>query len=160
MSKRSAVSLASSLLLAVLVSGCGSDDDGKSVDEPVSDAGSDAAADFPTLNGCTAADYRDLSSASEQRVVAIAASGLNFTPKCMIVAAGQKVRWEGSLTAHPLSPGSPADLASGTTDNPIMATSTGNSVEFTFPAAGTFPYHCTLHAFGNGQGMAGSIHVR
>jgi len=165
MNKLHIQSAAALLLLCAL--GCSDDDDGNQ-DDPIRDAGAqtgepgDAApqAAIPTLNGCTSADYQDQSAAEQARLISIAGAGLSFSPKCLIIAAGQKVRWEGSLTAHPLAPGNPADLAAGSADNPITATSTGSNVEFTFPAVGTYPYHCTLHAFGSGQGMAGSIHVR
>ena len=112
------------------------------------------------FNGCAPEDYVDSSDPSADRVIAIAASGLTYTPKCMIIAPGQSVRWEGSLSAHPLAPGNPEDARAGSPDNPIQGTDTGRSVTFSFPAAGTFPYHCTLHAFGTGQGMAGAIQVR
>jgi plastocyanin len=78
----------------------------------------------------------------------------------MIIAAGQTVRFEGSLSAHPLAPGNADDEAAGSPNNPITATSSGNSVEFTFDEPGTFAYFCELHSFGAGMGMAGAIHVR
>lgn len=78
----------------------------------------------------------------------------------MIIAVGQTARFEGSLTAHPLARGTPESLTAGSPGNPIATTATGSSVEFTFSSAGTFPYHCTVHSFGAGMGMAGSIHVR
>lgn len=113
-----------------------------------------------TLNGCKASDYEDHSNDSDARVILIAAEGLTFTPKCLRIAPGQSVRFEGSLASHPLSPGNPDDIQAGSPDNPIEATSSGTQVEFTFGAAGTFPYFCQLHAFGNGMGMAGAVLVR
>jgi plastocyanin len=142
-----------SLILSLSLYACASDDD-----MPMAVDGGGAHA-VPTLNGCTSADYVD-HSADVERVITIAGAGLTYSPKCMIIAAGQVVRFQGSLTAHPLSPGNPEDPEAGSADNPIAPTSTGQSIEVTFPAAGTYPYHCTLHAFGAGQGMAGSIHVR
>lgn len=126
------------------------------------DAGrsADAALDIPDFNGCTAADYEDRSADDASRVISIVGGGLTYSPKCLIIAAGQTVRWEGSLSAHPLAPGRPDDAAAGSPSSPILETSTGKSVAFSFAAAGTFPYYCTIHAFGEGQGMAGSIHVR
>jgi len=116
--------------------------------------------EIPTLNGCAPSDYEDHSVGDDRRVVAIAANGLVFTPKCLLVARGQTVQFEGSLTSHPLAPGNPSDPNAGSSNNPIVKTSTGKSVSFDFSSAGTFPYYCELHAFGEGSGMAGAIHVR
>jgi len=127
-----------------------------------SDSGSESSGGglaIPEWNGCTTVDYDDRSADDADRTIAIAQQGLTYTPKCMIVAPGQTVRWEGSLSAHPLASGNANDGAAGSPDNPIVATSTGSSVEFTFPDAGTFPYYCELHSFGDGEGMAGVVHV-
>ena len=133
-------------------------------------AGSDAAGQagagdspvdaIPDFNGCTASDYEDQSAADALRIIGIATQGLTFTPPCLTIKAGQTVRWEGSLSAHPIAPGNPDDPEAGSAENPILETSSGQSVEFTFTDAGTFPYYCELHAFGDGQGMAGVVHVR
>jgi plastocyanin len=129
---------------------------------PLNTAGAppDAEPAIPTLNGCKPGDYVDLSAADGERTILIAAAGLTFSPKCMIVSAAQTVTWQGSLSAHPLAPGNPADLMAGSPDNPIPKTTSGSSLDVTFPTAGTFPYHCQLHSFGTGQGMAGAVHVR
>jgi len=118
------------------------------------------AASIPDFNGCVAADYDDQSATDAARVIQIAANGLNFSPRCLSIAAGQTVRFEGSLSAHPLAPGNPDHADAGSADSPIRATSSGSSVEFTFPESGTFPYYCELHSFGNGEGMAGVVHVK
>jgi plastocyanin len=128
-------------------------------------AGQAGAADVPAntipdFNGCTAADYDDQSAADAPRLIGIATQGLTFTPPCLTIKAGQTVRWEGSLSSHPLAPGNPDDPEAGSADNPILETSSGQSIEFAFPVTGTFPYYCELHAFGNGQGMAGVVHVK
>jgi plastocyanin len=77
----------------------------------------------------------------------------------MVVAVGQTVRWEGALSAHPLAPGNADHPDAGSANSPIVATSSGTSVEFTFSAPGTFPYECQVHSFGDGKGMAGVVHV-
>jgi plastocyanin len=155
------------------LSACGADDsmaDGADMGREMSMAGSESngsgsagspsSGDEPAaLNGCTAAEYEDLSAGDAERVIEIAAAGLSFTPPCMTIAAGQTVRFEGSLSAHPLAPGNADDHAAGSPNNPIVATSSGNSAEFTFDAPGTFAYFCELHSFGAGMGMAGAIHV-
>jgi len=115
---------------------------------------------IPDYNGCVSGDYEDQSAPEALRVIAIATQGLNFTPRCLTIAAGQTVRFEGSLSAHPLAPGNPDQADAGSADNPIQKTGSGTSVEFTFPTSGTFPYYCELHSFGNGQGMAGVVHVK
>lgn len=147
-------------LLLVLAGACAGEDEGG--DDPArgsEDAGADAA-EIPELNGCSARDYEDHSAAGAERVIAIAQMGLTYTPKCMIVAVGQRVRWAGNLSAHPLAPGHPDDESAGSADSPIEPKGSGSVAEFAFEATGTFPYHCTLHAFGAGQGMAGVVHVR
>lgn len=123
-------------------------------------AGGEAADVIPDFNGCVSADYEDQSADDAPRIIGIATQGLSFTPPCLIIEAGQTVRWEGSLSAHPLAAGNPDDPDAGSPNSPIRATSSGQSVEFTFPDAGTFPYYCELHSFGNGQGMAGVVHVK
>jgi plastocyanin len=112
------------------------------------------------FNGCTTDMYEDLTAASAKRVIAIAREGLTYSPKCMTIAIGQTVRWEGSLSAHPLAPGNPRDAKAGSPKNPIQPTASGSRVEFRFPTKGDYPYYCTVHGFGTGQRMAGTIRVR
>jgi plastocyanin len=78
----------------------------------------------------------------------------------LLVAAGQRVRWDGNLSAHRLAPGQPNDRAAGSPDTPIEAKASGSVAEFAFDEPGTCPHRCTLHAFGAGQGTAGVVHVR
>jgi len=155
-----------SLLLVLAGAACAGEDEGgdeaAEADRP-EDAEVRGPASEPkleALNGCGPDDYEDRSADGDERVIAIAQQGLTYTPKCMIVAAGQRVRWEGNLSAHPLAPGQPNDRAAGTPDNPIEPKASGSVAEFAFDETGTFPYHCTLHAFGSGQGRAGFVHVR
>jgi plastocyanin len=160
---RTVLTFIASCSVALASVSCAGEGDG---DSPAPDAGAAAHSDgtLPPepeqFNGCSADDYEDFSADSAVRVIAIAAMGLTYTPKCTIISPGQSVRWEGSLAAHPLAPGNPQDSAAGSDDNPIEPTSSGREVEFSFPNAGTFPYYCTLHAFGAGEGMAGAIWVR
>jgi plastocyanin len=131
-------------------------------DAKVADSGHDAAVDasaavIPTLNGCTPEMYVDNSASSATRTVVFGGStGLAYAPKCMIIAAGQKVTFNGSFTAHPLAKGNSADPNAGSADSPIVDVSSGDSKEITFPTAGTYPYYCTVHK----PNMAGSIHVK
>jgi plastocyanin len=168
---RIAEALWSGLLAITLLAGCGASDDAMSSTAPptpddISMAGTSAAGAPPTdealltLNGCSADAYEDHSDPSAERVIQIAANGLTFTPKCLLIAPGQTARFEGSLSSHPLAPGNPENPNAGSAHTPIIATSSGMSVEFTFDSAGIFPYFCELHAFGNGMGMAGAVLVR
>ena len=162
-------------LLLLAASGCGGDDasdsagsaDAGVVSTPAADAstpsaGPDAAAaastdSIPVFNGCAAASYVDKSGASDARTVDVGATGLNFSPTCLTIAAGQTVHFQGSLSAHPLAPGSDGNPTAGSNGSPIVVTSAGSAVDFTFPTAGTFPYVCTAHS---SLGMVGSIHVK
>src|SRR6188768_1354361 len=101
-------------------------------------------ADIPTFNGCTSTDYEDRSAPGAARIIEIAAQGLSFTPPCLLIQVGQTVRFEGSLSSHPLAPGNPDHPDAGSADSPIHETNSGQSVEFTFPNSGTFPYYCEL----------------
>jgi plastocyanin len=111
------------------------------------------------LNGCNANGYEDHGAEDDERVIQIAAEGLKFTPPCLAIAVGQSVKFEGSLSAHPLSPGNANHPDAGSPNSPIRETTSGMSVEFTFDAPGTYPYFCELHGFGDGQGMSGAVFV-
>lgn len=153
------------LLLIALVATLACIGEGDPTDLDAPDSGSaaesgSAAQPGLTLNGCSSEDYADRTADTAERVIAIAAMGLTYTPRCTTIRPGQRVRWEGSLTAHPLAPGNPRDSNAGSPNNPIAPTSSGREVEFEFPSEGSYPYHCTLHAFGAGEGMAGVIRVR
>ncbi|MGC4093155.1 MAG: plastocyanin/azurin family copper-binding protein [Polyangiaceae bacterium] len=135
---------------------CSADGDAAGSSQGGSGGGSTVATE---LNGCTAANAEDRLAASADRSIAIAASGLSFSPKCISIEAGQSVTFNGSLSSHPLAPGTPNDPSAGSPDNPIAKTSSGQSVAFSFPVAGAFPYFCQLHGFGSGQGMVGAVYV-
>jgi plastocyanin len=133
-------------------------DTGTDPDSGTTDSGTtmDAGPAPMAVNGCTAAAFAEAAAPT----IFIGRDGLVFTPKCLTVAQGTTVRWEGSLTAHPIAPGNPDNPQAGSPGNPIQPTATGNSVEFTFTAPGTYPYYCELHSFGAGSGMAGAVFVR
>jgi plastocyanin len=75
---------------------------------------------IPDFNGCTTAAYEDRRAPGASRTIAIASMGLSFTPKCLLIAVGQTVRWEGALSAHPLAPGN--------SDHPDAGTANGRSL--------------------------------
>lgn len=130
-------------------------------------ATSSCGGDAGALNGCNDADFVDRTAAGDPRVVGFGgASGsalFTYSPKCITVAAGQRVTFSGGATSsfgvHPLGPGVLNSPAAGSAGNPIPRTTDGNLRELTvtFPSAGTFPYICEAHAPG---GMVGVVRVR
>lgn len=110
------------------------------------------------LNGCNTADFIDRTATAAIRTVAFGGTtGFAYSPKCITVAAGQQVTFSGMFASHPLRPGVGATTTAGSPNNPIMATSTGTTVNFTFPTAGMYPYNCQLH---DGSGMNGVVKVQ
>lgn len=109
-----------------------------------------------TLNDCTT--FADHTAASDPRSVTFGVDGLVYSPKCMEIAAGQTVTFNGDFAAHPLAPGtSPSAQTAGSANNPIVTPDfTSTSAPFTFPTAGSYPYYCKNHF---GAGMNGVIKV-
>ncbi len=59
---------------------------------------------LPGINGCTTFTNATMTSAS--RTITFGGSfGNAYDQKCLAVAAGQSVTWNGSFSAHPLQPG-------------------------------------------------------
>jgi plastocyanin len=112
--------------------GSGSDT-GVVADSGAADTGSTPA----TLNGCSAADYVDRTGASADRTVTW---GFNQTPKCMKIAAGQTVTFNGDFTTHPLVE------KGGDTPNPFSSPQgSGGTRTVAFPNAGDYGYECAIH---------------
>lgn len=113
----------------------------------------------PTMvNGCS--NFTDATGAGASRTVNFGSTlGDSYSPNCLAVAAGQQVTFTGSFTTHPLAPGAAASAggAAGSPNNPIQNMTSGNTVTFTFPTAGTYPYLCSVH---QALGMYGAIQVR
>ena len=82
--------------------------------------------------------------------------GFNYAPKCLKVAAGATVTFNGDFAAHPLSPSTNRGMTSG---NPITLTNTGTTTSFTFPTGGFYAYTCLFHGADDGQFMDGVIWV-
>jgi plastocyanin len=89
------------------------------------------------VNGC---DPATTTVSTGDVTVTFPGSGATFlyTPSCIKVHAGATVTWNGDLASHPLEPD-----GSG---NPIVSTSSGTSVTFTFPTDGSFGFHCAFHS--------------
>jgi plastocyanin len=99
-------------------------------------------------NGCSSADYEDLTG---QQGILVTSAQLQYTPKCARIAVDAMVTFNDSFNSHPLSPGHVvAGVAIPDADSPIVPTTTGTSAMFSFPQQGVFGYYCDYHA-ANGQ---------
>lgn len=96
----------------------------------------------PNLNGCTAADFVDMTG---QSAVGISFGGFFYTPKCVKVSAGTNVTWSGSFMSHPLQGGMVVNNVPFPDNSKIPLTNTGSMSTINFSGAGTFPYYCQFH---------------
>ena len=116
----------------------------------------DGAASVPMLNDCVDTSYVDQSASDAERVVRPRGS-TGYTPRCVIIRAGQSLTFEMDFAAHPLVPGIPhGPTAGATTPNLIPRMTMGASVVVAFPGAGYFPFYCDRHGH---VGMAGVVRV-
>jgi plastocyanin len=103
-------------------------------------------------------DAGTTSDGPQATVVEIVASGGDrFLPATVTIPAGSTVRFRnGDNEDHTSTSGA----SSQSTDNPgalfDQVMRPGDSFEFTFPSAGTFPFFCRFH---EGEGMKGTITV-
>jgi plastocyanin len=100
--------------------------------------------------GCTEAAAEDHTAETSVTVAFGGTHGLAYSPKCILVAPGTAVSFEGEFSTHPLS-------ATEGTGNPITHTTSGTTASFTFTAAGAFGYQCDVHF---ASGMCGAIFVQ
>lgn len=110
------------------------------------DSGTDGAA---AVNGCTA--FTDMTADGGVITGPATATPAQYSPNCVHIKVGQSVMWNSDFTNHPLVP----TAGVGSSGNPITATSTGSTVTFAFPAAGTFAYNCGIHS----TTMLGAVEV-
>lgn len=116
----------------------------------------DAAATVPLLNDCREADYVDRREEGAARTV-VPRGSTGYTPRCVIVSAGQTVRFEMAFGTHPLVPGVPHGSSAGaSTPSPIVAQRSGDQFAATFARAGYYPFYCDTHGH---VGMAGVVRV-
>ena len=111
-----------------------------------------------TYNNCT--NFKDRSAAGADRTVIFGGDiGLSFSPRCMDIAVGQSVDFQGDFSVHPIAAGTgPTSTADGSPNNPITTPAPGaTDMSFTFSTAGQYPFFCQQHV---GGGMAGVIRVR
>jgi plastocyanin len=122
-----------------LVAGCGSDGSSNGGDGGGSE-----------ICGCTEATADDLTAQTTVTVNFGGTLGSSYAPKCILVAPGTSVSFEGEFSTHPLS----ATVGSG---NPITHTTSGTTAAFTFTQAGAYGYECDVHA---ASGMCGAVYVQ
>jgi plastocyanin len=80
-----------------------------------------------------------------------------FDPTTIDVAAGTTIVWDNAGQG-----GHTVTSDGGTFDSGQEKTqwlSPGQTFSFTFPQAGTYPYHCALHGAAGGIGMSGTVVV-
>jgi hypothetical protein len=64
----------------------------------------------------------------------------HYTPRCLRLASGGTVVFQGAFVTHPLEP-RPIE----TVPSPIVPTNSGGQVEFEFPDHGFYPYRDAAH---------------
>ncbi len=149
--------LAASIVTGAAAAGCGS---GSGSGYGGSSGGSGGNAPSPTgssgssVNGCSS--FQDETAPGGSRTITFTFP--SYSPPCMLIAAGQSVTFSGSFSSHPLRPGvAPSSSGTGSPNNPIPATSSGNSLTVAFPTPGTYPFYCALH---QAMGMIGAVQVK
>ncbi|EYF01343.1 Hypothetical protein CAP_8385 [Chondromyces apiculatus DSM 436] len=111
------------------------------------------------VNGCTIDTATDMTNSAAVSIAFGGAAGQTYNPKCLLVAAGTVVTFNGSFQNHPLQGGEVENGTStpATTGPFAQVTNTGTTKAFTLDAAGTYPYYCVPHA---ANGMNGAIYVQ
>ena len=80
----------------------------------------------------------------------VTTSGNDFSPQAVTIIPGGSVTWQISGNTHNVTFG-----VNKPTGGDVPNTNSGGSATRVFPAAGTYPYQCTLHS-----NMAGSVLVQ
>ena len=130
MNSRLTLTIGGVLLIAATVAGCGSGGTGNSYSSPSS----------PTP--ATPPPASNPPSPASVTITIVGMNGSNsYSPNPATVKVGQTVAWRNadSIPHTATADGSAFDtgsIAAGATSNPI-----------TMNAAGSFPYHCTIHGF-------------
>ncbi len=117
-----------------------------------------------TVNGCANGDFAAAAAdGGTARVQYGDPIGLAYSPKCLSIAAGQRVTFFGDttqgsdFTVHPLRPGGADGTDPGAAGNPIAAQVGGSTYTVVFPGPGTYGYFCQEH---QAMGMYGAVQVR
>jgi plastocyanin len=117
----------------------GTTDAGK--DSAGTDGGADVYAGPQPINGCTV--FVDLTAADAGQPTITGPAGgavaAQYSPNCVKIKVGQSVTWNSGFATHPLG------ASGGDSPSPIATTSTGTTVSFSFPNAGTYGFACGIH---------------
>jgi plastocyanin len=108
---------------------------------------------------CFPGELRDRSDPGANRTISFGASlGASYTPRCLVIAAGQSVTWSGDFSGYPLRSGLPHSATAGAVPNPIQNAEPAESkLTVEFPLPGDFLFHNPTHAE---TGMRGLVRVR
>ena len=85
--------------------------------------------------------------------------GHNYEPRCLRVAVGTTIRFDGPFSLHPVAPGAVVDgvpKGEPLAGNPVAVVEGGGGAEFVATTPGRFGYYCDLHVV---EGMMGAIEV-
>jgi plastocyanin len=110
-----------------------------------------------SVNGCTVATAQDL-TAMASATVTFDNGNLSYAPRCIKVALGTQVTFNGAFAGHPLLGG----VVNGGMTVPdaagpfVPVTNSGTTKSVVMSATGTFPYFCVPHAT---LGMNGAVFV-
>jgi plastocyanin len=79
--------------------------------------------------------------------------GTSFSPKTVTVTKGSTIHWvNATATTHTITPDNSGQAGAWTSQT---VSGSGTAFDHTFDSAGTYDYHCTIHA-----GMTGTIKVQ
>ncbi|CAF1062976.1 unnamed protein product [Didymodactylos carnosus] len=104
-----------------------------------------AGSNFTSLFPCTSESSYQMTPTT----IAFRQGTFGYDPGCLMISTGTTVTFSGSFTTHPLEP----NLRSGSggdSPNPIIETTSGAIVSFTFTQVGFYPFHCGVHTDMNG----------
>lgn len=111
---------------------------------------------------CGGGDDGEATPTTAETASTIEISLLSFKPETLTIDAGTEVTWEqNDIGAHTVTSGTVEQASAGVTQQPDGRfdsgdISKGETFEFTFTEAGTYPYFCRLHP----ATMRGEILVR
>ena len=131
LSRRSLVLPVLTLLALAVFAGCGSS----------SVASSDSNIPTATAANATVAATNTTGSTENQ----VNVSNFQFSPSTLTVKVGTTVTWKGVSGSHTVTSDDSAPMQF---DQPI---SEGGTVTVTFTQAGTYEYHCSIHASMHGK---------
>jgi plastocyanin len=109
----------------------------------------DAPKPPPVVNGCYDSILQDHTA---DDVTTVVEKGGHFSPDCILIKAGSRVKFVADFNACALIGGEVTPK--GNTydhDSPIKQTDSGESVTFAFPSAGQFGFYCKGTTYSNGD---------